>query len=108
MTVKVLNNQRLIDLCMQEYGTPDKLFEAAQAVGLSVTDELDGINELDMPVLDFTAFEKAISTVLKKPLNIPASADDDAIDYQLPPGGIGYMKIKRINVAPAHNDFIVS
>lgn len=93
MITKVLIDQRLVDLCMQEYGDPSTLFETAQALGKSITDELVDIIELDMPVLETSATGKSILQVLKKPFNNPASADDSAIDITLPPGGIGFMKI---------------
>lgn len=111
MNVKVLNNQRLVDLCMQEYGDAAFLFEAAAFVGKSITDDLVDVFSLDLQVLDTTASGKSISVVLKKIYNIPASADDNAINFFLPPGGIGYMKIINPAVDPVNadaNDFIVS
>lgn len=100
MSVKVLSDQKLVDLCMQEYGDPSLLFEAALAVDKSITDELDGITELELPLLTTTALGKSIKLVLQKPFNNPASADGNAEDIMLPPGGIGFMQIG--------NNFIVS
>ncbi len=105
--MKVLNNQRLIDLCMQEYGDPALLFDLALGVDKSITDELEAVFELEMPVLETTATGKSISQVLKKILNNPASADDSFHIPTIPPSGIGYMRIKN-PASPQANDFIVS
>ncbi len=100
LLTRVYNNQRLIDLCMQEYGDVEKLFEVAIATGKKITDELDGVENLQMPVLTFSNNSKSISQLLRKSFNNPASADDNEVDIYLPPGGIGYMKLE--------NTFIVS
>lgn len=96
----VFNNQRLIDLCMQEYGDVEKLFDVALLVEKGITDELAGVEELQMPVLSLSQGSKSVSLLLKQMFNNPASADDNATDITLPPGGIGFMQIE--------NTFIVS
>lgn len=100
MNVKVLSDQKLVDLCMQEYGDPSFLFDVALSVGKSITDELAGVAELDLPLLATTALGKSIMQVLQKPFNNPASADGTPDDFALPPGGIGFMQIE--------NNFITS
>lgn len=93
MSVKLLSDQKLVDLCMQEYGDPSLLFDVALSLGKSITDELVGIEELELPVLSTSAQGKSIRQVLQKPYNNPASADGAAEDITLPPGGIGFMQI---------------
>lgn len=89
MQVTVQHRQTMVDIPLQEYGTLDKLFTMAQSLGKSITDDLTAGDVLDIPVLVLTAKETAISYLLKRAMNIVASA----IDATALPGGIGYMKI---------------
>ena len=107
MSVKVLHKQRIVDLAMQQYGDPSFIFDIALATGKSITDELDAVTELELPVLLISGTGKSIITVLQKPLNLVASADDNIVIPTLPPGGIGYMKIRDV-ANPSIHDFKIS
>lgn len=102
----VLHNQTILDLSMQELGSVEYMFEVAMANGLSITDKLAAGNDILIPVIETTSREKETARILQQKRNKPAS-DDDEPENQLPPSGIGYMKI--INPAsPSSIDFIVS
>ena len=47
--VKVLNNQNLFNIAIQEYGTVEAVFELAMAKNLSITDELTTGEKLVIP-----------------------------------------------------------
>jgi len=55
--IKVLNNQSLFDIAIQEYGTVEAVFDLAMANGLGITDELNAGQELVVPVSDFVVPE---------------------------------------------------
>ena len=55
--IKVLNNQSLFDIAIQEYGTVEAVFDLAMANGLGITDELNAGQELIVPESDFVVPE---------------------------------------------------
>ncbi|GAA4271624.1 hypothetical protein U6A24_13645 [Aquimarina gracilis] len=48
-SVTIQHNQSLLDIGLQEYGTPEAIFELALQNGLSVTDELSVTQEIELP-----------------------------------------------------------
>jgi len=48
-TVIILNNQTLLDIAIQEYGTIESVFELAMANNLSITDMLSAGQKLVLP-----------------------------------------------------------
>lgn len=90
-TVKTLDNQRLIDIAMQELGDVEREFELALLNGLSVNDELEAGTEIKVP--DFEKTKRNVVATFTNTSLLPASAFEDNITDPLPPGGIGYMQI---------------
>jgi len=80
--IKVLNNQSLFDIAVQEYGTVEAVFELAMANGLGITDELNAGQELVVPESDFTAPE--IVEYYKKNGLHPATGSTGVIDTDVP------------------------
>lgn len=104
--VVVKHNQAIVDISMQEFGSADYVFDIAVLNGMAITDRLTAGSQLMLPVINNTTLEKEISLLLKKRMNSPASDDNDPPN-QLPPTGIGYMRIIDPN-QPTNNDFKVS
>lgn len=53
MVVRVLHNQSLLDIAIQEYGTIEAAFDLALANGLEVTDMLTPGMVLELPISDY-------------------------------------------------------
>lgn len=96
--ITILENQRVIDIAMQELGDVEMIFDLALLNGVSVTDDLSAGTLFTVPDFDKTK-RATVNLFLKKGVE-PASADATITRPSLPPGGIGFMQIA--------NDFKVS
>lgn len=105
-TVNTLDDQRLVDISIQELGDIERLFELAVLNDVSPTNELPADTALLVP--DYDKSKRGIVQIFSDPSLWPASADSLVPIPNLPPGGIGYMKITDPDWQPQYNDFIVS
>lgn len=96
MRVQLLDNQRMIDIAMQELGDVERIFEIAIMNGSSITDDFAPGDVLEVPL--YNSAQVGIISVLKATSLKPASAFDELLNT-IPPGGIGYMKIERDFIA---------
>ncbi|MGY0426003.1 MAG: hypothetical protein ACWIPI_04120 [Polaribacter sp.] len=94
----VIYNQNLLDIAIQEYGTPYAVFDLAAVNDLSITDDLEEGVALELPKNSFE--EKEVADYYKKKQIRPATATKTIINNQSL--GIGYMTISSIT-----NKFIV-
>lgn len=90
-TVIVLDNQRLIDISMQELGDVERLVELAALNGVSMTEELVAGSTIQIP--DYEAAKVTTVKTFSDTSKAPASATESDHFPKVPPGGIGYMQI---------------
>ena len=93
--IKVLNNQSLFDIAIQEYGTVEAVFDLAMANGLGITDELNAGQELAVPDSDFVIPE--IVAYYKKNGLHPATGSTGVIETEVPVPGGGDCEWQLIN-----------
>lgn len=94
--VKILLGQTISDIAVQELGDAERSMEIADLNGLSLSDDLTGIDTLLVP--DYDTSKVNIVNLFSDPANAPASADvSGGVDSQLE--GIDYWILE--------NDFIV-
>lgn len=105
--LRALPMQTMIDIALQEVGDVEDLFRLAALNGKSITERLIAGELLQTGIIDNSALAKGIAQVLQKIMNKPASDDTAFTTPTLPPGGIGFMRIRDIDLI-APNDFIVS
>lgn len=105
---KVLVNQVLIDIAMQETGNVEDLFTIAMLFNKSITDTLIPGYEFSF-FIENSAFQKNVVFILNKKGNNPASADDNGM-VLIPSGGIGFMRISPGSSQENNwnNQFIIS
>ncbi|MDK7675111.1 hypothetical protein QP547_04710 [Weeksella virosa] len=99
MQVKILHNQTLLDIAIQQYGTASAAFDLALANGISLTADLEVGNLLEIPLDDYGA--GLIANYYKANKLKPATAIEvlKLTEVELP-SGIDYWAIEF--------DFIVS
>ena len=89
MKPRVIYNQNLLDIAIQEYGTPYAVFDLAIVNGLGITDDLEEGIILELAKNSFEENEAA--DYYKKKQIGPATATKITVNQSL--GGIGIMNI---------------
>jgi hypothetical protein len=102
---KIEKNQRFIDIAMQELGDVERIFELALLNDISITKEIEPGTMIAVP--EFDKSKRGVVQVFSNSSIWPASADTNLVKPSLPPGGIGFMKIRDV-ANPSIHDFIVS
>ena len=87
-TVKVLNNQSIWDIAIQEYGTVEAVFELAMANDMGVTDLLTAGQELILPEVDKKIIKPEVVAYYKRNSLHPVTGETEVIETAVPePGG---------------------
>jgi hypothetical protein len=73
--VNILNDQNLLDLGIQEYGTPAAAFDIAVANGIAISDALDPGGELILPT-ETTEVNAEVLGYYKKHQIYPATGNN--------------------------------
>lgn len=81
MVVRVLHNQSLLDIAIQEYGTANGVFALAVANGLDVTDTLKPGQVLTIP--DWDGKDKDVAGYFKSRKIYPATATPLIVDEDI-------------------------
>ena len=89
--IKLLDNQRIIDIAMQELGDVERIFEIAILNGKSITDDFITGDVLVLP--DFDSAQTGTISILKTGGLQPASSYDELLSA-IPPGGVGFMDVQ--------------
>ncbi|WP_438710869.1 hypothetical protein ACSTS3_19720 [Aquimarina muelleri] len=88
----VIYNQNLLDIAIQEYGTPHAVFDLAVTNDLSITDDLKEGISLELTKNSYET--KEVADYYKKKRLRPATATKTIIDNQA--SGIGIMQVNNI------------
>lgn len=90
-TIQVLYGQTIVDIALQELGDPERAVEVAELNSLSLSDDLDGGQLIDVP--DYDSDKRDLVNLFTNKANAPASADTGS-EVDAPLEGIDYWAIQ--------------
>lgn len=92
MKIVVLNNQTLLDIAIQEYGTIEAVFELAMANGLGITDELTTGTKLK--IIKAKEETEILGYYKQNTISLSTGITKQNEENIIIPDGIGFMEIE--------------